>query len=587
MASFLFSCGALSASHTLSLAKQQRLSSHATWLALLQFKDGKPLLDDAGFYLSSSRHSAEDELNAAISLLIEKADTTQICRFPARYLWLQRQLQQQPENLAALCPGFAEFQAYVPIEQISLIYANENISRPTTMMGHAFLKLSGHNAKGQLREHAISFYTELDSINPLWLGYETLLAGKAGYFVLSPYQERLEFYTQTEQRNIIEYHIALDADEVELVQAYLWELKQTRLDYFFHTYNCATLSQLILAIAKPALGEAHSPWISPVDVVKSVQVSGLVNNASLFPATKWRLKMLLDSLQLEEVDVGVTDSFALEINSTKPQSPLVQALSLDLQQTYQRWLLEQGHISSQQYEQRISQLPAQGVELSLSQYKDPAGRTDDSQFWLYYGNRQNWRFGFLPASHQLSDDNRQLFSESALALLSLEFEYRQSEQKLDLYALRYYGFSHYLPYDALTRDWSGHFALGTEFQAIGDNSFKRTHYLYGGIGRSYSVTEDVLVYATLDAGTAFSGWTPYVYGGAAVGMMVYEIGDQKSTVSLRHLDNYRQQDGWTSIFHWQQSWFVSSDWSIKLHWEHQKSRNWRNHESGIRIQHAF
>lgn len=587
MASFLFICFPLFAGNDQEISKQHSLASHPTWLALLQFKDGKPLLNDAGFYLSSPQVSAEAEFTAAVTSLIDQPDKTRICRYPARYLWLQRQLQRQPEDLAILCPGFAEFQTFVPIEHLSLIYANENISRPTTMMGHAFLKLSGHNAKGQLREHAISFYTELDSINPFLLGYQTLLAGKEGYFVLSPYQERLAFYTQTEQRNIIEYNIELDADEVALVQAYLWELKQTRLDYFFHSYNCATLSQLILAIVKPALREAHSPWVSPVDVVKSVQAAKLVDNATLYPATKWRLKMLLDSLQLEGVDVSVHGNFQLKLDNTKQPSPLAQALSVDLQHTYQRWLLEQGHINQLQYKERQNQLPEEKVQLSLNQYKEPAKRTDDSQLWLYYGNNQNYRFGFLPASHQLSDDNRQLFSESALALLNIEFEYQQSVQKLDLYALRYYSFSHYLPFDSLTRDWSGHFALGTEFQSVGKNSRKRTHYLYGGIGRSYSLTEDLLVYGTLDAGTAFSGWTPYIYAGPAIGVMVYEIGNQKSTISLRHLDNYRQLEGWTSILQWQQSWFASSGWTVKLQWDYQKARGWTNNESGISIQHYF
>lgn len=46
------------------------------------------------------------------------------------------------------CSDVREFRAKAPAEQISLVFASEDLARPASMMGHAFLELAGRARSG-------------------------------------------------------------------------------------------------------------------------------------------------------------------------------------------------------------------------------------------------------------------------------------------------------------------------------------------------------------------------------------------------------------------------------------------------------
>jgi len=211
---------------------------HDRWLSLLHIKNGTPTITDPAFILTQDDFSPELEWQATLRLFAQQPQA--ICRFPARYRLLQQSGASLPEFPD--CPEYRVFLQRVPVDQVSVIYASENLTSPSSMLGHAMLAAEGVRDDGFYARHSVSFFTVLDSINPIKVLWETLIKGKEGFFLVKPLRAHFEFYNLAEQRNVWRYELDLDAGQRALLQDHLWELRSVNMDYFFHTQNCATVN---------------------------------------------------------------------------------------------------------------------------------------------------------------------------------------------------------------------------------------------------------------------------------------------------------------------------------------------------------
>src|SRR5690606_22751605 len=175
-----------------------------------------------------------------------------------------------PENPLTSCESLQEFKKRAPFERVYLIFASENISIPSSMMGHVYLKFSGKNKEKKDLQHAISFYTDVDGFNCAKLVVESLILGKKGYYSLSPSEPIKEKYILQEGRNVWEFELNLTNYERNLLQYHLFELKRIKLTYHFHTYNCATLIENILFVTNPVQDKFKTRWVYPLDVVRFI-----------------------------------------------------------------------------------------------------------------------------------------------------------------------------------------------------------------------------------------------------------------------------------------------------------------------------
>jgi len=159
-----------------AVAKQ--LYDSQIWLSLLHVINNKTYIEDHSFLLSNPNFSAKQELiNSIQYLLDDNADINHRCRFPARDFWLRKQLNL-PEVSYSHCLDFAEFLDKAPADKVSLVYASENISQASSMMGHTLLKVSGKNSKHIDVEHGVSFYTEVKGFNLPKIIYDSIIVGK-------------------------------------------------------------------------------------------------------------------------------------------------------------------------------------------------------------------------------------------------------------------------------------------------------------------------------------------------------------------------------------------------------------------------
>ena len=184
------------ANHIQVLVEQavaKKLYDSQIWLSLLHVINNKTYIEDHSFLLSNPNFSAKQELiNSIQYLLDDNADINHRCRFPARDFWLRKQLNL-PEVSYSHCLDFKEFLDKAPADKISLVYASENISQASSMMGHTLLKISGKNSHNFFVEHGVSFYTEVKGFNLPKIIYDSIIVGKKGYFALSPFYEKKDY----------------------------------------------------------------------------------------------------------------------------------------------------------------------------------------------------------------------------------------------------------------------------------------------------------------------------------------------------------------------------------------------------------
>lgn len=506
-------------------------SARLQWQALLHLNNDTPLITSSIFLLSAENFSVEQEWNLTRALFQQQPEA--ICRFPARY-----QLMRQYESLPSFpeCPDYQKFLAKAPVDNISIIYASENLTNPSSMMGHGMLSISGYRDDGFYTNHAVSFFTELDSYNPLKVIWETVVVGKEGYFLVKPLNGYVDFYNQTEQRNVWRYILDLDEPQKQLIQAHLWELKHPQIDYFFDDHNCATLSLDILRIVEPDLPAPDI--VSPLDLAKIVSQSGLVKHTEVTPADKWKIRML-------------NETAGIQVTAAASEFRKSGKLPADIQQPEQRFLFKQlsttlldydwnhSEMSLAQYKkqkQALADYQTEALFLDIDAYRSPLKTAPDSQLasgWLDYRDESWLTLRWLPAAHTLEDDNREYFGENELRLNDVELRFSPTKKALQLHRWQLYSAASLTPRDSLIGGLSGHFQLG--FKPVYDQELEANtgFSMSGGLGMTEAIGSDLRMYALLNAGVEAGPTQTLSYLQPELGGYLYEIWDMKSRFSYK------------------------------------------------------
>jgi hypothetical protein len=288
-------------------AIEKNLHKSYIWKSLLHATNDKLNIKDPNFILSGDDFSLENELVKTIQSFFDVPNDSfkhPICRFPARFFWIKSELGLNDSIFPHIrCPEFEEYLNRAPAQKIYLVFVSENVSQPSSMMGHVFLKLSGYDYKSNHVEHAVSFYTIIDTINIPLLLFKSTVTGMNGFFSLLPYSEQVKRYLEVEDRNVWEYELDLSEKNKMLIYYHIWELKDLQMKYFFTGYNCATVIYDILSLSSENfLKNNNRLWITPKDVVKEAYRNNLIVGTKLIPSDKWNIRMLSEALDSDSID---------------------------------------------------------------------------------------------------------------------------------------------------------------------------------------------------------------------------------------------------------------------------------------------
>lgn len=438
----------------------QGLDQHPVWHALLHLNKGQTQIQSPGFLLSNGGFSPFNEMVATLTYLYG-TESGAVCRFPARYLWLQAALDL-PELAITACPDILEFIDKAPFDELALVYATDSHTQASSMMGHTFLKLSGENHAGQMRAHAVSYYTDANSINlpkELW---QSLVSGKKGIFSLTPYNREVEKYVDQEQRNLWEYTIRTTPMQRELIRNHLFELKQIELTYFLHAYNCATVLANILRLTEN-LPEPGPLWTTPQDVVRQAQQANMVVATTVRVADPWIYRHLLPaqtaSFQREAMNFLTTEENRPALKTHPRQHPFLSALNGVLHKTQKisdaRWA---------ENERRLQALnaPMSTATVHLPNELNPALAVGDSRLALSWVSRPagiSTLLHWVPASHLLTDKPQNPQAETEFQLFSGALEITADHQ-LKLHRLHILSTRSLQPWDPLLKPLSRKTRIG-------------------------------------------------------------------------------------------------------------------------------
>lgn len=435
-------------------ARDRHLALEPVWHTLLHVQQGAPQIADPQFLLSWPAFSAEAELQATLELMVA-APQTAACRFPARTLWLQTRLDL-PDLGTSQCPEIREFIDKAPFDRLELVFADESVTQPASVLGHSFLNISG-TRDGQEIEHAISFYTHAETINLPKLLWESLITGKEGLFALTPYAQEEKKYLEDEQRNLWRYEIRTTPAERALIRNHLFELKNSRLTYFFHRYNCATVLRNILALTGDVPPTSRW-WVTPKDVVKDLQAAQRIDTAQVSLADSWLATHL---------STGIPDMAAIRqgLQRTPPPNDWPRASwsreQLAAVRAYNRWLQHQGVLDDAAYAANLKILaPATNAQaeppLEISQEVDPRqtpGQTHLRTEWSSSANGNQLRLQWIPVSHTLMQSHSHASAETEMVLLSPTVSVDKNH-RLRLEEFQIFSMKSLIPWHPWLRSWS-------------------------------------------------------------------------------------------------------------------------------------
>lgn len=504
-----------------------KLSNSNVWNSLIHFKNNNPNINSKSFLLSYENFTPLNELKQTIENF---NNGKSICKYPARYFWLSKYLANNNFKKVK-CEEFDYYLDATAVNNIDLVFASENVTSPSSMMGHVFFKLNGRKNDAKL-ENAVSFFTMIDSINIPLLILESTMLGMDGYFILNPYKKQIFQYLHNENRNVFEYRLNLTAFEKKLILYHFWELKDIDMKYFFTGFNCATMINNILSITRDDFKEENPLWVTPKDVIKNANKNKLINNFKMIPSLEWNLEMLNDKLGKHK-----TNKLKDFERFKKQDFEKLSIIENEFLKEYLKYQFIKNDLSKENFVKYQNQLSVKDNEeyvLDLKDYKNPLNTINDSQVGMSYEKNGSLELSFLPASNTIYDDNREYFSESSLKIGEINL---QLKDDIKLKNLNIYEMKLLLPWNNITKSISKEFRLSYEHHFDDKLNEVDVFNISGGPGISYKLHNDITVFSLINGGLGIDLEKISPYASIENGLIIYELFNMKSYISHKLIFN--------------------------------------------------
>jgi hypothetical protein len=299
-----------------------RLAETTTWRRLVHYRSGlfgtSSEADGKPFFLSEDgRDDPDAELAATLRGFFGKAPADKriphpYCRFPARLAWLNSKLQFDFKRVPRRsCPRFQEFVKQIKARSLVLVFSSYYLNNPASAFGHTFLRINKHKPADaeeglELLDYGIDFSAEVDTGNAIIYAFKGMTGMFPGLFRKVPYYLKVREYNDYESRDLWEYELNLDKQQLSMFVAHLWELGFNYFDYFYLSENCSYHILAALEVANPKwklLDRVGWPVI-PADTVKAVvREPGLVRRVDFRPSNRTQFRLRLAALSEAEADM--------------------------------------------------------------------------------------------------------------------------------------------------------------------------------------------------------------------------------------------------------------------------------------------
>ena len=268
--------------HFQDRAIQLNLQRDPIWLKLLYFREGdsrSQVISDDFFLSPKGQMQPEAEMLENISAFLHldpEISNHAICKFPARYFWLNKHLAF-PLDLQPLQTSqkLQKWALERPVESVSLYFVSGYLGNPASAFGHCLLRFNTYSPDDHLGlfDTALNYGALVPSDeNAVAYIFKGMFGGYTAGFSDKYYYTQDLVYTRTEFRDIWEYELNLSEDQKSLLLLHLWEIMGKKFRYYFLEENCAyRMAELIQLIIKESLINDVSTWYAPIELFQSLE----------------------------------------------------------------------------------------------------------------------------------------------------------------------------------------------------------------------------------------------------------------------------------------------------------------------------
>ena len=243
-------------------ANSKELGTKQFWLKLLRMENNTfssgytSAIHDKEYFLSpKGQQDPQQELVATLNAFFAtpppQLDQHAICRFPARYRWLKKQLQWTGrDSFLEQCPKYKVWTKNGKIKSISLLFASGYFGNPASYFGHPLLKFNTEHVSSKLIDVSLNYGALTpENESPIPYVLKGLFGGYDAAFTDLHFFYHHHNYSETELRDQWEYKLNLTTEEVQLIVDHSWELLGQKISYKFLSDNCALRMAELLEMA--------------------------------------------------------------------------------------------------------------------------------------------------------------------------------------------------------------------------------------------------------------------------------------------------------------------------------------------------
>lgn len=408
----------------------------------------------------------QSELNSSVLMFKEElkaSDTHPQCLYPGRYLILKNKYQlASPVN----CPKFQLWQKEYGLKYISIFYAAQYLSNPASVFGHTFFLL-GSEKTNTFTQITFNYAAEISpDENAFNYAYKGLTGKFKGSFSLIPLYHRLHVYNDMENRDLWEYKLNLNSEELEFLASLLWELNEkVSLDYYFLDENCASLLLWIIKIVRPGIDVSvtHPLFFAPSEVPKILAREKLISEIKYHPSLRQRLNWkysLMNDFQKNQYRLAknqvtpienIKDSLILEIILDEvaiEKSKMGEQIPNKVKNIERSALIQRSQLS---YDLPI-------LTPQAAKPEEPHFAQDPMQIhmgWLRTQNRSALNLKLRPAIHGILDREAGYIRNSAIEVFEIETSH-SLETLITLEKINFFTLTNYRPleFNEFPLSWS-------------------------------------------------------------------------------------------------------------------------------------
>ncbi|SFV60346.1 putative outermembrane protein [hydrothermal vent metagenome] len=494
------------------------IAQHQKWKQLLYMNNetSKSEVIDTTYFLSKDgNHSARAELQATINAYNESFDTYEdpnqhpICRFPARYFWLNSQISLPDYQVVdPRCSHLEKSLQETKVNSVSLMFVTGYLGNPASSFGHSFIKLNTTQNNLDLFDLSISYGADVPKgENVFFYIYRGLFGKYSARFRDKYFYANDLVYTATEQRDIWEYKLDLTQQQILFLRLHLWELLHKKFQYFFLNQNCGyEVTKTLSVVLKEPLKISNKVWYAPIETLYSLEERKKVNKILFHPSTQKKLYenyQQLSNKQQKAVQTIVKNNFNLQSLQYFSQADTIKILNFLI--SYYDFMILQD-VDAQKYEhlkykallKRIT-LPKQGIIAANWKISKPPHTNDKPSFfefgYTYNKNEANSvKIAYSPYAIQTIGWNN--LGGDSLSILQTEFAVKKNSFKIakfDLIDIKKFNKNEISNLTDNTYTWRVHAGYQSELR------YQNDYFVDLAVGKSFFQSDNFLFFTMLNA----------------------------------------------------------------------------------------